>query len=395
MNTEGLLAARMVRLKSSAIRELLKHSKMEGVISLAGGIPSSALFDFEGLAQATQLAITEQPEHAFQYGLTEGSHGLRSCITDLCKTRGIVATADDIVVTAGSQQALDLVMRAVVNPDDIFVVERPTYLAALQTLELAEAHLLSVGSDGDGMKVDELAEIVKTRKIKGVYLVPTFGNPSGVTLSLSRRKQLVKLAAEHQFLIVEDDPYGELRFTDERLPTLFELSKQLYGHADNIIYTSTFSKILAPGLRLGWVIMPQWLLNKVAIIKQAADLHASSLSQTVAEYYLGLGRLDKQIETIRAAYKKKCTVLAELLERELGHVLTFEYPKGGMFLWARFREPRNCTEWMKKTLEQGVVFVPGEFFFSDNPDHSTFRISFATATEEQLHEAVARLKRAL
>jgi len=395
MNTEGLLAARMVRLKSSAIRELLKHSKMEGVISLAGGIPSSALFDFEGLAQATQLAITEQPEHAFQYGLTEGSHGLRSCITDLCKTRGIVATADDIVVTAGSQQALDLVMRAVVNPDDIFVVERPTYLAALQTLELAEAHLLSVGSDGDGMKVDELAEIVKTRKIKGVYLVPTFGNPSGVTLSLSRREQLVKLAAEHQFLIVEDDPYGELRFTDERLPTLFELSKQLYGHADNIIYTSTFSKILAPGLRLGWVIMPQWLLNKVAIIKQAADLHASSLSQTVAEYYLGLGRLDKQIETIRAAYKKKCTVLAELLERELGHVLTFEYPKGGMFLWARFREPRNCTEWMKKTLEQGVVFVPGEFFFSDNPDHSTFRISFATATEEQLHEAVARLKRAL
>jgi len=395
MNTEGLLAARMVRLKSSAIRELLKHSKMEGVISLAGGIPSSALFDFEGLAQATQLAITEQPEHAFQYGLTEGSHGLRSCITDLCKTRGIVSAPEDIVVTAGSQQALDLVMRAVVNPDDIFVVERPTYLAALQTLELAEAHLLSVGSDGDGMKVDELAEIVKTRKIKGVYLVPTFGNPSGVTLSLSRRKQLVKLAAEHQFLIVEDDPYGELRFTDERLPTLFELSKQFYGHADNIIYTSTFSKILAPGLRLGWVIMPHWLLNKVAIIKQAADLHASSLSQTVAEYYLGLGRLDKQIETIRAAYKKKCTVLAELLERELGHVLTFEYPKGGMFLWARFREPRNCTEWMKKTLEQGVVFVPGEFFFSDNPDHSTFRISFATATEEQLHEAVARLKRAL
>ncbi|WAT05409.1 PLP-dependent aminotransferase family protein [Rouxiella badensis] len=395
MNTEGLLAARMVRLKSSAIRELLKHSKMEGVISLAGGIPSSALFDFEGLAKATQIAITEQPEHAFQYGLTEGSHGLRSRIADLCKDRGIVATAEDIVVTAGSQQALDLVMRAVVDPEDVFVVERPTYLAALQTLELAEAHLLSVGSDGDGMKVDELAEILKTRKIKGVYLVPTFGNPSGVTLSLSRREQLVKLAAEHQFLIVEDDPYGELRFTDERLPTLFEISKTQYGHANNIIYTSTFSKILAPGLRLGWVIMPQWLLNKVAIIKQAADLHASSLSQTVAENYLALGRLDKQIETIRAAYKQKYNVLAELLERELGHVLTFEYPKGGMFLWNRFREPRNCTEWMKKTLEQGVVFVPGEFFFSDNPDYSTFRISFATATEEQLHEAVARLKRAL
>ncbi|WAT00433.1 PLP-dependent aminotransferase family protein [Rouxiella chamberiensis] len=395
MNTEGLLATRMARLKSSAIRELLKQSQMEGVISLAGGIPSSALFDFEGLAQATQKAITEKPELAFQYGLTEGSYGLRARIVELCETRGIHATPEDVVVTAGSQQALDLVMRAVVNPDDVFVVERPTYLAALQTLELAEANLLSVGSDGDGMKVDELAEMLKTRKIKGVYVVPTFGNPSGVTLSQARREQLVKLAAEHQFLIVEDDPYGEIRFTDERLPTLYALSKSLYGHADNIIYTSTFSKILAPGLRLGWVIMPQWLLNKVAIIKQAADLHASSLSQTVAEYYLGLGRLDQQIETIRAAYKKKCAVLAELLERELGHVLTFEYPKGGMFLWARFREPRNCTEWMKETLKQGVVFVPGEFFYADNPDHSTFRISFATATEAQLHEAVARLKRAL
>lgn len=395
MNTEGLLAARMVRLKSSAIRELLKQSQMEGVISLAGGIPSSALFDFEGLAQATQLAITEQPEQAFQYGLTEGSHGLRAGIVELCKGRGIVATPEDVIVTAGSQQALDLVMRAIVDPDDVFIVERPTYLAALQTLELAEANLVSVGSDGDGMKVDELAEILKTRKIKGVYLVPTFGNPSGVTLSLSRREQLVKLAAEHHFLIVEDDPYGELRFTDERLPTLYELSHAYFGHADNIIYTSTFSKILAPGLRMGWVIMPQWLLQKVATIKQAADLHASSLSQTVVENYLTLGRLDKQIESIRAAYKKKCSVLAELLERELGHVLTFEYPKGGMFVWARFREPRNCTEWMKKTLEQGVVFVPGEFFYSDNPDYSTFRISFATATEEQLHEAVARLKRAL
>jgi len=289
MNTEGLLANRMARIKSSAIRELLKQSKMEGVISLAGGIPSAALFDFEGLKLATQMAITEQPEHAFQYGLTEGSHTLRQRIVELCADRGVLASAEDVVVTAGSQQALDLVMRAVVNPGDVMVVESPTYLAALQTLELAEAKMMTVGSDADGMRVDELAELLKTQTIKGVYLVPTFGNPSGVTLSRARREQLVKLAVEHHFLIIEDDPYGELRFTDERQPTLYQLAHEMVGHAENVIYTSTFSKILAPGLRLGWVIMPAWLLRNVAIIKQAADLHASALSQSVYESYGGPG----------------------------------------------------------------------------------------------------------
>lgn len=395
MKTEGLLAQRIVKVKSSAIRELLKHSKMENVISLAGGIPSDALFDFEGLSIATQQAITEQPKSAFQYGLTEGSERLREGICTLCAQRGVNARPEDIVVTAGSQQALDLVMRAVINPGDVFVVERPTYLAALQTLELAEANVMSVSSDSDGMVVDELAELLKTQKIKGVYVVPNFGNPSGLTLSTARREQLVKLAVEHNFLIVEDDPYGELRFTEERNATLYQVSQQLLGHTENIIYTSTFSKILAPGLRLGWAILPPFLLHKVAIIKQAADLHASALSQSIVECYLGLDRLPAQIEKIRAAYKHKGEILAGLVEKELGDVISFDMPKGGMFLWARFRQQFDATEWLKTTLKQGVVFVPGEYFFSDKPDRSTFRLSFATATEQQMQEAVARLRRSL
>lgn len=395
MSTEGLLAQRIVNVKSSAIRELLKHSKMPHVISLAGGIPSDALFDFEGLSIATQQAITEQPKSAFQYGLTEGSPVLRERICTLCTARGITARPEDVMVTAGSQQALDLVMRAVVNPGDMFVVERPTYLAALQTLELAEANVVSVSSDSDGMVVDELAELLKTRKIKGVYVVPNFGNPSGLTLSAPRREQLVKLAAEHHFLIIEDDPYGELRFTQERHATLFQVAQQVLGHTDNIIYTSTFSKILAPGLRLGWAIMPPALLHKVAIIKQAADLHASALSQSIVECYLGLDRLPGQIDKIRAAYKEKGELLAGLMEQELGDYISFVRPKGGMFLWARFRQPFNATEWLATTLEQGVVFVPGEYFFADNPDRATFRLSFATASEQQMQEAVARLRRSL
>ncbi|MFJ4237088.1 PLP-dependent aminotransferase family protein [Serratia nevei] len=395
MKTEGLLAQRIVNVKSSAIRELLKHSKMEHVISLAGGIPSDALFDFEGLSIATKQAITEQPKSAFQYGLTEGSPLLRERICALCAERGVTAGAEEVMVTAGSQQALDLVMRAIVNPGDVFVVERPTYLAALQTLELAEANIMSVSSDSDGMVVEELAELLKTQRIKGVYVVPNFGNPSGITLSAARRELLVKLAAEHNFLIIEDDPYGELRFTEERHPTLHQVSQRVLGNTDHIIYTSTFSKILAPGLRLGWAILPPFLLHKVAIIKQAADLHASALSQSIVECYLGLGRLPAQIDKIRAAYKQKGEILAGLVEQELGDYITFDKPKGGMFLWARFRQPFNATEWLNATLQQGVVFVPGEYFFSDNPDRSTFRLSFATATEQQMQEAVARLRRSL
>ncbi|MCG8709528.1 PLP-dependent aminotransferase family protein [Brenneria sp. 4F2] len=395
MATEGLLAQRIAQLKSSAIRELLKHSKMDNIISLAGGIPSDKLFDFDGLNQATQLAITEQPKTAFQYGLTEGSPILRERIAELCAIRGVKTCAEDIVVTAGSQQALDLIMRAMIDPGDIFVVERPTYLAALQTLELAQAQVMSVASDENGMVVDDLEALLQKQRIKGVYIVPNFGNPSGVTLSYERRKQLIKLAERYGFIIVEDDPYGELRFTEERHPTLFQLAQDELGNTENVLYTSTFSKILAPGLRLGWAIMPDWLLHKVAIIKQAADLHASALSQSIVECYLGLGRLEAQIEKIRYSYKEKSELLAGLIEKELGDVMTFNQPKGGMFLWARFRQPFNTTQWLKQTLDHGVVFVPGEFFFSDAPDYSTLRFSYATATEAQMHEAVARLRRAL
>ncbi|CPR15156.1 PLP-dependent aminotransferase family protein [Brenneria goodwinii] len=395
MAIEGLLAQRIAPLKSSAIRELLKQSKMDNIISLAGGIPSDKLFDLEGLNQAIQLAITEQPQNAFQYGLTEGSPVLRERIADLCAIRGVKTRAEDMVITAGSQQALDLIMRALIDPGDIFVVERPTYLAALQTLTLAQAQVMSVASDENGMVVDDLETLLQKQRIKGVYIVPNFGNPSGVALSYERRKQLIKLAERYGFVILEDDPYGELRFTEERNPTLFQLAQEELGNNEHVIYTSTFSKILSPGLRVGWAIMPDWLLHKVTIIKQAADLHASSLSQSVAECYLGLGRLEAQIKKIRSAYKEKSELLSGLIAKELGDVMTFNQPKGGMFLWGKFRQPFNTTEWLKQTLKQGVVFVPGEFFFPDTPDYSTLRFSYVTATEEQMHEAVARLRRAL
>lgn len=394
MSNSSHLAHRIQALQPSAIRELLKHSKMPGVISLAGGIPSSELFDTEGLGIATQKVVAENFNDAFQYGLTEGNVELRQQLIGLCQERGITTNVDQLLITSGSQQALDLLMRALVNPGDVFVVERPTYLATLQILSLNEADVKSVGSDEHGMIVDELEELLKTTRIKGIYIVPTFGNPSGTTLSASRREQLVKLAEEHHFVIVEDDPYGAISFTETREKTLLQIATER-GSQENVVYTSTFSKILAPGLRVGWIVLPEWMKQKVAIIKQATDLHANSFAQSLVSAYLTLDRLNPQIELIREAYKKKCLCLSEYLHQELGEHITFNQPQGGMFLWAAFRYEFDTTRWLQQTLDKGVVYVPGEFFFSDRADKKTLRFSYATATEEQLYDAVQRLKAAL
>jgi len=394
MSNSKHLAQRIQNLQPSAIRELLKHSKMPGVISLAGGIPSSELFDVQGLGLATQQVVDAHFQDAFQYGLTEGNATLRQQLVSFCQQRGMTTRADNLLITSGSQQALDLLIRSLADDGDVFVVERPTYLATLQILSLTGATVASVGGDADGMKVDELEALLKTTRIKGVYLVPTFGNPSGTTLSAERREKLVKLAAEYDFVIIEDDPYGAISFTDRHEKTLLQIATE-QGLEQHVIYTSTFSKILAPGLRIGWIVLPEWMKQKVAIIKQATDLHANSFTQALTASYLTLDRLDQQIELIRAAYKQKCLTLSRLLNEELGEYIEFNQPEGGMFLWASFREPFDTTAWLAKTLEKGVVYVPGEFFFSDNPDKRTLRFSYATATEDQLYEAVKRLKSAL
>lgn len=382
------------RIQSSAIRDLLKHSKMEGVISLGGGIPNPDLFDTEGLRIAMDRALTQDGHNAFQYGLSEGDPLLREAICRISADRGIDCTPDDVVITSGSQQSLDIIARALINPGDVVVVERPTYLAALQVFQLAEAQFKSVGTDGEGMIVDELEELVKQTAIKAVYIVPTFGNPSGVTLSDARRQQLVALAKQYDFLIFEDDPYSEINFTSQTFRPL-KSHAQAMGASDQVIYTSTFSKILAPGARVGWITMPSWLKSSVVNLKQATDLHTSALSQSLTRHYLETGRLPEQIKLIRAAYKQKCDALCVALETELGDRLHFYRPLGGMFLWATFKETFNTTEWLKTTLSNGVVYVPGEFFYCDNPDTSTLRISYASVSETNLALAAQRLKASL
>lgn len=389
-----MLASRVKNLQSSAIRELLKHSKMEGVISLGGGIPNPELFDNEGLQIAMDRVLTQDSNNAFQYGLSEGDPKLREAICQISAGRGIACTPDDVVITSGSQQSLDILARAIIDPGDIVVVERPTYLAALQVFQLAEASLLSVGTDGEGMIVDELEERVKTTRIKAVYIVPTFGNPGGVTLSDARRKQLVALARQYNFLIFEDDPYSEINFTRETFRTIKSHAQEMQAD-EQVIYTSTFSKILTPGARVGWITLPAWLKQQAVILKQATDLHTSSLSQSLTRYYLETGRLPAQIDLIRQAYKKKCDTLITALQTELGDRIHFHRPLGGMFLWATFAGEFNTTQWLKTTLQNGVVYVPGEFFYCDKPDVSTLRLSYVSVSEENLIKAAQRLKASL
>lgn len=388
------LARNVDALKPSAIRELLKHSKMPGVISLGGGIPSPELFDKTGLELATQKMMATQFLDAFQYGLSEGYPPLREAISQLCLGRGIHAAPERILITNGSQQSLDILVRTLINPGDKVVVERPTYLAALQVLQLSQANILSVGTDKDGMIVDELEQLLQRHTIKALYVVPTFGNPGGVVLSDDRRQKLVQLAKQHNFVIIEDDPYGEINFTGQSYTTLFQHAAQA-GCPEQVIYTSTFSKMLAPGLRVGWVVLPEWMGQKATIVKQATDLHTSAHSQALAASYLSLGRLAEQITVIRQAYREKCYFLADMMRSELGEHITFHMPQGGMFLWGTFRYDVDTTAWLSRTLEEKVVYVPGEFFYSDNPDKRTLRLSFATPTKNELEEAVRRLKRAL
>ena len=372
------LAVRAGELKPSAVRELLKHSKLPGVISLGGGIPAPELFDTEGLNLAVQQVMSGRFNDAFQYGLTEGYPPLRQAVSELCQARGVDCQASHVYITSGSQQSLDIVARTLLDPGDAIVVERPTYLAALQVFQLAQANILSVDTDDNGMLVEQLADLLETTRVKAVYLVPTFGNPGGKTLSEDRRRRLVALAKQHDFVIIEDDPYGEISFTDEVRRPLYQHAVEL-GCEDQVVYTSTFSKILAPGM----------------IVKQAADLHTNMLSQVITAEYLAMNRLDNQIALIREDYRKKCVALADALESRLGEHIAFSRPKGGMFLWAHFRYSFDTMEWMKKTLANGVVFVPGEAFYHDNPDTRTLRLSYSTVSEEGLMTAVERLAKSL
>ena len=392
-------ASRLDNVETSAIRELFKLLGTPGIISFAGGFPDSAMFDVEGLKEASARALNEEAGGALQYGATEGYQPLRTQLAAFMKSKGVDVDPSGLIVTTGSQQALDLLGKTMISPGDKVIVEGPTFLATIQCFRLYGAQLISAPIDAHGVKTDELEALIAEHKPKFVYLIPTFGNPSGALLTLERRKKVLELAVKYQTLVVEDDPYGDLYFNEPPPPSIMALSKDVPGSRELLAHCGSMSKVLSPGLRIGWMIAPAELLSKATMCKQFSDAHTSTFAQATAGQYLKSGRMPATLDNVRMVYGQRAKAMGAALKRELGNAISFEQPEGGLFFWARLTgadgKPSDAGAFAKRAIEKLVAFVPGAPFYAEKPDMATLRFSFATANVEKIEEGIARLGKAL
>ena len=393
-------ASRLDNVETSAIRELFKLLGKPGIISFAGGFPDSAMFDVDGIREASNAALSHDPGAALQYGATEGYGPLREQLAQFMAQKGAKdLAADQLIVTTGSQQALDLLGKTLISPGDKVIVEGPTFLATIQCFRLYGAELISAPIDGNGVQVDKMEQLIAEHKPKFVYLIPTFGNPSGAMLSAERRKRVLELAVQYNTIIVEDDPYGDLYFGEAPPPSLLAMSAQVPGSRDLLVHCGSLSKVLSPGLRGGWMIAPAELLGKATMCKQFSDAHTSTFAQATGAEYLKAGRMPATLDKVRSVYAQRARTMGDALRKELGDAVSFVQPQGGLFVWARLTgaggKVADGNVYAKRAIEQGVAFVPGSPFFCANPDHATFRLSFATVGEDKILEGVKRLAQAL
>ena len=393
-------AQRLNKVETSAIRELFKLLGKPGIISFAGGFPDSAMFDVEGIREASQRVLTDQPGPALQYGATEGHPPLREEIARFMASKGVQGvTAGDLIVTTGSQQALDLIAKTLLDEGDVALVEAPTFLATIQCFRLYGPRVLGVPIDADGVQVDRLEEMVVRHRPKLVYIIPTFGNPSGAMLSHERRLKILQMAVRHRVVVVEDDPYGDLYFHAEPPPSLLALSHQVPGSREWLLHCGSLSKVLSPGLRVGWLIAPPGLLQRATMCKQFSDAHTSTYAQATAAEYLKSGRMPATLAHVRRVYGQRAAAMGAALKAELGAAFEFNQPQGGLFFWGRLTGADGAINdgqaYAQKAIEHNVAFVPGAPFFADQPDPASLRLSFATSDLEKIEQGVKRLGAAL
>jgi 2-aminoadipate transaminase len=394
-------AQRMHNMGSSLIRELLKITQNPEIISFAGGLPAPEVFPVEAFNAATNRVLQNQGQEALQYSATEGYMPLRQWIVDYMAGYGIEAKVENVRITSGSQQALDLIGKVMINPGDLILTELPTYLGALQAWRAYQAEFTSIPVDDDGLRTDLLEEALCSGP-KFMYILPNFQNPAGVTMSLERRKFLIDIADVYGIPIIEDDPYGELRYEGDHVTPLVVLDAQKQaqrsnysnGHGfmqGNVIYVSTFSKTLAPGLRLAWIVAPTDVIGHCVKAKQGMDLHTSTLVQMTAYELVKDGFLRDHVRHIREVYGHRRNVMLEALERYFPEGARWTEPKGGLFLWVTLPEEVDTLELMPKAIAKHVAYVPGSAFYASNGLPNTFRLNFSNAQPEQIEIGIRRL----
>jgi 2-aminoadipate transaminase len=396
-------AQRVKSVHSSAIRELLKIVQNPKIISFAGGLPAPDVFPVERFREACRKVLETNAKTALQYGATEGYEPLREMIARHTSSYGVKAKPEHVLITAGSQQALDLIGKLLINPGDRVLVEAPTYLGALQAFNVYGAEYLCVPSDDDGLRTDLLEEPLRSGP-KFMYVLPNFQNPGGTTLAEGRRHELVLLAERFGIPIIEDDPYGQLRYEGEHLTPLVVLDRENLrrdrGYSiGNVIYLSTFSKTLSPGLRLGWIVAPPEVIKKLVQLKQGADLHTSTFGQMVAYEFAKDGFLNEHIKVIRRVYGERRDVMLQALEEYFPPEVSWTRPLGGLFLWVTLPAGMNSHLLFEAALKENVAFVPGDSFYSGNGFAGEglrhFRLNFSNAEPEQIREGVRRLSVAI
>jgi len=396
-------AQRAKKIRSSTIRELLKITQNPQIISFGGGLPAPDVFPVERFREACQKVLEKSGRQALQYGPTEGYEPLREMIARHTSRYGVKAKPEHVLITSGSQQALDLIGKLLINPGDRVLVEAPTYLGALQAFNVYGAEYVCVPSDNDGLQTDQLETPLRSGP-KFMYVLPNFQNPGGTTLAENRRHELVLLADRYGIPIIEDDPYGQLRYEGEHLPPLVALDRENLGRDEgysvgNVIYMSTFSKTLAPGLRLGWIVAPPDVIAKLVQLKQGADLHTSTFGQMVAYEAARDGFLDEHIKLIRSVYGERRNVMLEALQEFCPPGVTWTHPLGGLFLWVTLPEGMDCHQLFETALKQNVAFVPGDCFYAGDGFAKEglrhMRLNFSNAQPEQIREGVRRLAEAI
>jgi 2-aminoadipate transaminase len=386
---EDKFCDRCQAMSSSVIREILKFTQMPDVISFAGGLPAPELFPVREFEEACAHVLRTSGEIALQYGLTEGYTPLKEALAEKMQKYGVPAEPQNILLTNGSQQALDLIGRIFIGAGDTIITGKPTYLGALQAWKVYRPRIIGIPVDEEGMQIDLLEDTLRKESPKFIYILPNFHNPMGVTLSRRRREKLVRVAAKYGVPIVEDDPYGELRFEGEDITPIIVM------HKENVLYLSTFSKILAPGIRLGWAVAPQDIIKKMVQAKQSTDLHTSTFIQMIAHDILRRGILKAHSKEIRKVYGERRHIMTAAMEEHFPRGVTWTKPEGGLFLWTIAPEHIDTMKLLDEAVEEKVAYVPGSVFYPDGSGSNTMRLNFSNARSNLIPEGIERLGRVL